>query len=59
MPVKLPPILALPEAAAPREEIASSCLSLEEEIDQFHLEREREREREREEQRDPVINISD
>ena len=53
MPVELPPILALPEAAAPREEIASSRLSLEEEINQFQLEEERE------EQEDPVIHISD
>ena len=35
VPVKLPPILALLETAALREEIASSHLSLEEEIDQF------------------------
>ena len=38
MPVELPPILALLEAAAPRKETASSCLSLDEEIDQFQLE---------------------
>ena len=40
VPAELPPVLALPEAAASREETASSCLSLEEEIDQFHLEEE-------------------
>ena len=38
--VKLPPILALPEVVAPREETASSRLSLEEEIDQFQLKKE-------------------
>ena len=38
MPVELPPILALLEAAAPRKETASSCLSFNEEIDQFQLE---------------------
>ena len=53
MPVELPPQLALLEAAAPREETSSSCLSLEEEIDQFQLEEERE------EQGNPVIHISD
>ena len=53
VPVELPPQLAIPEVAAPREEIASSRLSLEEEIDQFRLEEERE------EQEDPVIHISD
>ena len=53
VPVELPPQLAIPEVAAPREEIASSRLSLEEEIDQFRLEEERE------EQGDPVIHISD
>ena len=37
MPIELPPILALPEAVTPREETAFSCLSLEEEIDQFQL----------------------
>ena len=41
MPVELPPILALPEVATPREETASSHLSLEEEIDQFQLKEER------------------
>ena len=41
-PTELPPILALLEATAPREETASSCLSLEEEIDQFQLEEEEE-----------------
>ena len=35
LPVELPLQRALPEVAAPREEIASSRLSLEEEIDQF------------------------
>ena len=53
VPVELPPQLAFPEVAAPREEIASSRLSLEEEIDQFRLEEERE------EQGDLVIHISD
>ena len=38
MPVELPFQRALPEAATPREEIASSHLSLEAKIDQFHLE---------------------
>ena len=42
MPVELPPILALPEAVTPREETAFSCLSLEEEIDQFQLKEEEE-----------------
>ena len=50
--VKLPLHWALPEAAAPKEETASSCLSLEEEIEQFHLEEE-------EEQGAQVIPISD
>ena len=36
--VELPPILALLEATALRKETASSCLSLNEEIDQFQLE---------------------
>ena len=40
VPVELPPTLALPEAAAPREEIASSRLLFEEENDQFKLEEE-------------------
>ena len=40
MPVELPPILALLEAATSREEIASSRLSLKKEIDQFKLEEE-------------------
>ena len=35
VPVELPPQLAIPEVAALREEIASSRLSFEEEIDQF------------------------
>ena len=35
LPVELPLQQALPEVVAPREEIASSRLSLEEEIDQF------------------------
>ena len=43
------------EVAAPREEIASSCLSLETEIDQFHLKREGEGE----EQEEPVVQILD
>ena len=42
MPIELPPILALPEAVALREETASSRLSLDEEIDQFRLEEEEE-----------------
>ena len=37
---ELPPPLALPEATTPKEETASSRLSLEEEIDQFQLEEE-------------------
>lgn len=41
------------EVAAPREEIASSRLSLEAEIDQFHLEEDRE------EQGEPIIHLSD
>ena len=53
VPIELPPQLALPEAAAPRGETASLCLSFDEEIDQFQLEEERE------EQRDLVIHISD
>ena len=40
MPAELPPVLAFLEAAASREETTSSCLSLEVEIDQFHLEEE-------------------
>ena len=35
VPTELPPLLAFLEVVAPREEIASSRLSLEEEIDQF------------------------
>ena len=38
VPVELPPILTLLEAAAQRKETASSCLSFDEEIDQFQLE---------------------
>ena len=38
VPVELPPILTLLEVAAPRKETASSCLSFNEEIDQFQLE---------------------
>nr|POE89028.1 hypothetical protein CFP56_60423 [Quercus suber] len=49
---RLPPLLALPKATASREEIASSRLSLEEEIDQFQLEEERKK------QGDPVIHVS-
>ena len=41
-PVELPPPCALPKAATPREETASSHLSLKAEIDQFHLEEEEE-----------------
>ena len=51
-PVELPFHCALPEAAASREETASSHLSLKEEIDQFPLEEEKE------EQGAPVIHIS-
>ena len=40
--VELPLHHAFPETATPREEIASSCLSLEEEIDQFRLKEEEE-----------------
>jgi len=53
VPIELPPQLSLPEAAAPREETASSRLSLEEEIDQFQLKEEKE------DQWDLVIHISD
>ena len=53
IPVELPPVLALPEATALREETASSRLSLEEEIDRFRLEKEKE------EQGDLIIHISD
>ena len=42
MPVGIPLVPTLPEAVAPREETASSRLSLEEEIDQFYLEEEKE-----------------
>ena len=42
VPTGIPLVPTLPEAAAPRKEIASSCLSLEEEIDQFYLEEEKE-----------------
>ena len=49
----LPLQQVLPEAAAaPREEVASSRLSLEKEIDKFHFE-------EGEIQKAPVVNISD
>ena len=41
-PVEFPLHHALPEAAASKEETASSCLSLKEEIDQFRLEEEEE-----------------
>ena len=41
-PVEFPLHRALPEAAASKEETASSCLSLKEEIDQFRLEEEEE-----------------
>ena len=52
MPAKLPPVLALPKAAALREKTASSRLSLKEEINRFCLEEEKE------EQRDLVIHIA-
>ena len=42
VPIELPSQRALPEAAAPREETASSRISLKEEIDQFQLEEEEE-----------------
>ena len=51
--VKLPSYCSPREAAVPREEIASSYLSLEAEIDQFLPEEERE------EQGEPVIQVSD
>ena len=52
-PIVLPLQQVLPEsAAAPREEIASSHLSLEEEIDKFHFE-------EKEIQGAPIVNILD
>ena len=38
--VELPSQCALPKVTVPREETASSCLSLEEEIDQFQLKKE-------------------
>ena len=38
VPVGIPFVPILPVAVAPREEIASSCLSFKEEIDKFHLE---------------------
>lgn len=53
MPVELPPLLALPKAAASREETASLRLSLEEEIDQFQVEKERK------EKGNPIIHILD
>ena len=40
LPVELPPQHFPKEVAAPREEIASSRISLEAEIDQFHFEEE-------------------
>lgn len=43
MPVELPSYRAPLEAVDPREETISSSLSLEEEIDQFHLEEEEEK----------------
>ena len=42
VPAEIPLVPTFPEAAAPRKEIASSRLSLEEEIDQFYLEEEKE-----------------
>jgi len=47
LPLHCPPC----EVAAPREETASSHLSLKAEIDQFHLEEDRE------EQREPIIHL--
>ena len=38
VPVGIPLVPILPATAAPREEIAASRLSFEEEIDKFHLE---------------------
>ena len=38
VPVGIPLVPILPAATAPREEIASSRLSFEEDIDKFHLE---------------------
>lgn len=49
LPQILPEVVAI---AIPEEEIASSCLSLEEEIDKFHFEKENN-------PRAPLINISD
>ena len=40
VPIELPSQRAFPEATIPREETASSCLSIEEEIDQFRLKEE-------------------
>ena len=51
LPVELPLHCSSREVAAPREETASSCLSLEAEINQFHLEEDRE------EQEEPIINL--
>ena len=42
MPIELPSQRALPEPAVPREETASSHLSLEAKIDQFYLEEDKE-----------------
>ena len=53
MQVKLPSHRSPHEVAVPREEIASSRLSLKAEIDQFQLEEDRE------EQGEPVIQVSD
>ena len=53
MPAGIPLVPTLLEAAIPREETAASRLSLEEEIDQFHLEEEKE------DQGAQVIPISD
>ena len=52
MPAGIPLVPILPAAVAPREETASSGLSLEEEIDQFRL-------KEEEDQGEQIIPISD
>ena len=52
-PVELPLQHALPEAAVPKEETASLCLSLEVEIDQFHFKEDKE------EQAEPILYLLD
>ena len=52
-PVELPPQRLPQEVVTPREETASSCLSLKAEIDQFHFEKDKE------ENVDLIIRLSD